>query len=529
MKKLYLLVLIFALVHIACEGEKELSADQAEVSARQPVIPVVKGKPNNVLLEISLQVKDSSLQQLTAFDFDFSGSSQLSDLSELEVFYLPQEEAQPVLFGRASDESSEQLQITGQFNLKEGTHRFVLQGLLEETSPLTNSIAVALSKVSFNGNESLSTIENTGKPQRTGHLLRSKNQEGVHTTRIPGLATTDKGTLIAVYDNRYDKSSDLQGDIDVGMSRSTDGGESWEEMKVIMDMGTFGGRPEDENGIGDPAVLFDPATNTIWVAALWLSGKPGEMAWHSSQPGMEPHETGQFVLVKSEDDGQTWSEPKNITSQVKKPEWRLFFNGPGKGISMKDGTLVFPAQFRDADGIPHSTIIYSKDAGESWKVGEGAKPETTEAQVVELLDGSLMLNMRDNRNHPNNELHDGKHGRSVAVTTDLGQTWVEHPTSREALPESTCMASLITQEVADHGQVLFFSNPNSTSNRAHMTIKASLDQGNSWKEAHQLELYEPGGFGYSCLTTIDDEHIGILYEGARDLYFQKIPIADLLD
>lgn len=96
------------------------------------------------------------------------------------------------------------------------------------------------------------------------------------------------------------------------------------------------------------------------------------ISWHtrmdSSKSGMTPEETGQFVLVKSEDDGLTWSEPINITSQIKNPKWRLFFNGPGMGISMKNGTLVFPAQYRDQNGVPHSTIVYSTDHGANWSV-----------------------------------------------------------------------------------------------------------------------------------------------------------------
>src|SRR5690625_6676596 len=78
------------------------------------------------------------------------------------------------------------------------------------------------------------------------------------------MATSNGGTLLAVYDIRRDNSGDLQGDIDVGLSRSTDGGETWEPMQVIMDMGEWGGRPQRENGIGDPAILIDRNTGTIW-------------------------------------------------------------------------------------------------------------------------------------------------------------------------------------------------------------------------------------------------------------------------
>ena len=243
---------------------------------------------------------------------------------------------------------------------------------------------------------------------------------------------------------------------------------------------------------------------------------------------MTPEETGQIVVVKSEDDGKTWSEPINITSQIKNPEWRLFFQGPGRGISMSNGTLVFAGQFKDKDQVPHSTIIYSKDHGKTWYVGTGAKTHTTEAQVVELSDGTLMLNMRDDRNRSNYELSDNYHGRSVAVTTDMGKTWIEHNTSRTALTEPNCMASIISYKDKKGKPYLFFSNPNDAKNRVNMTIKASNDEGNSWDKLPSVLLYEQAAMGYSCLTVIDNKYIGILYEGDGDLYFQKIPIKEFI-
>uniref|UniRef100_UPI003217EF17 sialidase family protein n=1 Tax=uncultured Draconibacterium sp. TaxID=1573823 RepID=UPI003217EF17 len=373
---------------------------------------------------------------------------------------------------------------------------------------------------------------------RFGHVVRQQGQDNCDTYRIPGIVTTTKGTLIVVYDARYNNSKDLQEDIDIGMSRSTDGGQTWEPMKIIMDMGEWGGKPQKLNGVGDPCILYDDETGTIWVAALWMSGATEkDMLWWASKPGISPEETGQFILAKSTDDGLTWSEPVNITEQIKKPGWQLLLQGPGRGISMENGTLVFPAQFKADIGEKaldggqytcHSTIVYSKDHGETWHIGAGAKSNTTEAQVVELENGGLMLNMRDDRNRKDKG---ETNGRAVAVTNDLGKTWITHSSSNSALPESNCMASIISADVKvgdGKKHVLFFSNPNNKLKRANMTIKASLDQGMTWPEEYQLELNEDGGYGYSCMTMIDEHTIGILYEGVKELYFQKIPVTDLL-
>jgi len=321
---------------------------------------------------------------------------------------------------------------------------------------------------------------------------------------------------------RHNGPVDLRAAVDIGMSRSTDGGRTWEPMKVIMDMGEWGGKPQDQNGIGDPSILVDHNTGTIWVAALWAHATPGKRTWNSSMPGISPYETGQFMVTRSDDDGLSWSEPVNLTPRIKDPKWYLMLQGPGKGISMSDGTVVFPAQFKDEEQIPHSTIIWSRDHGENWHIGTGAKLNTTEAQVIELDDGSLMLNMRDNN----------KGLRSVYTTNDLGKTWVLHPTSRSALIEPRCNATLIKGTFWVNGteeKLVLFANPNSTQNRDHMTIKVSMDDGMTWPEKYWLLLDEGRGRGYPSMTQIDKTSVGILYEGSQaDLVFEKLTIDEIM-
>jgi sialidase-1 len=263
------------------------------------------------------------------------------------------------------------------------------------------------------------------------------------------------------------------------------------------------------------------------VAALWIHGKSGKPAWFTSQPGIRPEETGQLILVKSEDDGHTWSEPINITDQIKNPEWFLLLDGPGMGIQMDDGTLVFPAQFKDKHQVPHATIITSKDHGITWSVGSGAKSNTTEAQVVELSDHALMLNMRDDRG-TGPEGRNGTGARSVAISRDLGKSWTEHPSSRVALAEPVCMASLINHRYQGR-DLLLFSNPFDQYDRQNITIRVSEDEGLSWSEKYYTLIDEGQGRGYSCMTSIDEDTIGILYESSQaDLVFQRIKMADLL-
>ena len=297
-------------------------------------------------------------------------------------------------------------------------------------------------------------------------VLRRQGDDKVHTYRIPGLTITPTGSLIAVFDVRHQNSGDLPGDIDIGMMRSTDNGSVWSKMQVILD---FNSEEKDSrgNGVGDPAVLVDRQTGDILVAALWSKGN---RAWDGSGPGLTPDETGQLVLSRSTDDGETWSKPINITQKItgRDPRWRLCFNGPGKGIQLRDGALVLPGQFRDAEGTPHSCFLFSSDGGDMWTISPPAIPTktpTSESQIAELADGSLLLSMRD-------ESRSGKRAWARFTWKDhlskgtWGEPWF-------TVPDPTCMASLIGYPEGP----LLFSNPNSAKQRVALTIRSSTDNG----------------------------------------------------
>ena len=216
------------------------------------------------------------------------------------------------------------------------------------------------------------------------------------------------------------------------------------------------------------------------------------------------------MMTRSRDDGRSWSTPVSLTRQVKQAEWNFTFQGPGRAITMADGTLVVPFQHQEADRTPAAGVMYSKDRGETWQVHEYAKINTTESQVAEVEPGVLMLNMRDNR----------KTGRAVYVTRDLGRTWEPHSSDGQ-LVEPVCMASLIKA-----GNLFLFSNPADAGERKNITIRVSEDGGVTWPR--QILLDEGTGWGYSCLTMIDQNTVGILYESSQaHMTFQAVQLKDI--
>lgn len=411
--------------------------------------------------------------------------------------------------------------LTGNQNLYPGVNFFWVSIEMKPEASLLTKITAEVTGVTADGQSlPVKCVSAPNVIRRLGVGVRHAGDDGAAAFRIPGLVTTNKGTLLGVYDVRYNSSVDLQEHINIGLSRSIDGGKTWEKMRLPLAFGEYGGLPAAQNGVGDPSILVDTKTNTIWIVAAWTHGMGNQRAWWSSQQGMDVNHTAQLVLVKSTDDGKTWSEPINITEQVKHPEWYFLLQGPGRGITMEDGTLVFPIQYIGKDRIPNAGIMYSKNRGETWTIHNHARTNTTEAQVAEVVPGTLMLNMRDNRGG----------SRAVYTTSDLGMTWKEHESSRTALPEPVCMASLISVKAADNvlgKDILIFSNPNTTNARKNITIKISLDGGNTW--AHQLLLDEGENWGYSCLTMVDKETIGILYESSvAHMTFQCIKLKDIV-
>ena len=117
--------------------------------------------------------------------------------------------------------------------------------------------------------------------------------------------------------------------------------------------------------------------------------------------------------MASDDDGATWSKPRDLNPMVKDPTWSAMWCSPGRGLQTRDGRLLVPSSSL-RNGVSHSQMFASNDHGKTWKTLTASGPNTNEHMVVELADGRLMANMRSRH---------GKACRAVATSSDGGQTW----------------------------------------------------------------------------------------------------------
>ena len=496
-----------------------------EATASQRVHPVLIRNEHNPLANVTVEAGNPGISA-ESFTFTLSGTDDPNDIESLQLFYSgdKQDFEAANSFGEPVGPTDE-LVFSGHQKLSLGKNVFWLSVSLRRTADLGRRIDAACTLVRTSAGEVTPTDNTPDVRKRIGVALRKHMDDGVHTYRIPALATTPKGTLLCVYDIRRRKSRDLQEDIDVGLARSTDGGQTWEPQRVIMDMGEWGGLPQEQNGVGDPGILVDQNTGEISVSAVWMWGKPGKHQWveDGSEPGYEIAKTAQFMMVRSKDDGLSWNEPQNLTRKLKQSAWWLFAPAPNQGITLSDGTLVMPTQGRDKTGYPFANITYSRDHGATWTVSNHAFSGGNECQAVELSDGSIMLNMRNDKEDT---------FRAVYVTRDLGQTWKPHETNRRALVEPNCNGSLYRFDYNEEGEskhILLFANPNATDGRHHHTMKVSFDDGMTWPEEYQILLDEGRGRGYPSISRVDDQHVGIVYEGSQaDLVFEKLSLDELL-
>jgi len=315
-------------------------------------------------------------------------------------------------------------------------------------------------------------------------FVRGENDIFLH--RIPALAVSTKGTILALCDARIELGDDLPNNIDLALRRSFDLGKTWTPIQMVAD---FPGK----EGAGDASLLVDRDTGRIWI--FYVYGPEG-IGSRESQPGLDGP-TLRLHLIHSDDDGATWSKATDLNPMVKDPAWKAVWSSPGSGFQARSGRLYFPlSQVSDAG---YSRMIYSDDHGATWQITPPMGRNTNESMCVELDDGRLMANMRGSVKK-----------RTVTLSSDQGQSW-QPMNDAEILIDPQCQASLIRYSSLSNGDDrnrLLFANPASTK-RENMSVRLSYDEGKTWPVSKTIY---PGKAAYSSLAVLPDGSVGLLYE-----------------
>ena len=340
-------------------------------------------------------------------------------------------------------------------------------------------------------------------PYLTQTDLFVSGTDGYHTYRIPASVVTPRGVLIAVCEGRRNGNHDF-GEVDILMKRSADGGATWSDRQVV---GSDPGKT-----CGNPVMVADRDTGDLWLVNCWNRVHETERDSETAQGSRRVH------VRRSADDGRTWSEPRDITDDVKPGDWTAYYTGPGRGVQLGSGRLVVPCcrkSAREADKPCWPChVIYSDDHGGAWALG-GSTDAGDESQVVELADGTLLLAIRDF----------AKSGASkTAVSRDGGLSWsrvTDAPDLRGA-PCQVCIARLTREGEQDRNRLLFSCAAGRT--RERMTVRLSYDEGRTWPVSRELHA---GPSAYSCLAVLPDGGITCFYERGERSPYEALALARL--
>jgi sialidase-1 len=248
--------------------------------------------------------------------------------------------------------------------------------------------------------------------------------------------------------------------------------------------------------LNNPCVLITPKRIFLMVQRY-----PVAVGEYTVKPGYDLTNSCSNLLLTSDDDGKTWNKPRDLTRESRPADVLTLASGPGIGIQLKSGRLVFPFNEGYGGGRWSTFALYSDDFGLTWQRGQptprpaGLQPN--EVQFVELTNGDLLQNARNQAA--------GKF-RLQARSDDRGVTWSE-ATPVPALVDPVCMGSII--RLSWTPDLIAFSNPAHPRKRERGLLRTSVDGGKTWSQGL---LLEPGSFAYSSLVSLGSRRVGVLYE-----------------
>ena len=336
-------------------------------------------------------------------------------------------------------------------------------------------------------------------------VLAARGIDGHRQYRIPALAVSARGTVLAAYDGRPNLD-DLPNTIDLLLRRSLDNGLNWEAQREIRS-GT------GLQGFGDPSLLVDRVTGRIFC----FHAAGTHAGFFEAVEGLEPEDAVQHVDISfSDDDGLSWTH-RRITAQLKRAGITGLFAAAGSGIQLQEGPWagrLIQQMVILLHGEIRAASAYSDDHGESWTLGEAAAGEANENKVVELSGGRVLLNSR------------ARGTRLQALSTDGGHSY--GPLAPvPSLPDPSDNGSIFGLPGQGTGPgVLLATNNRDADLRRNTVLSISRDEGASWRPVAAIC---PGSSAYSTGAVLADGSLGVLYEanGYSEIVFARLDAAAL--
>lgn len=460
-----------------------------------------RGNDNEEILKINLSTKGSAETTISNLVFKMTGTTDINDVEEVKLYTTGTktefDARNPftkgtILLGSTIPTNGE-ITLNTAGNLVEGNNHLWLTYKVKETALEGNKLDAEV--ISITTSEETYTFEN-GNPTGSREVLLRRTlvfapgDYGSKNYRIPAICTAADNTLVTITDKRKYNSTDLPEDIDLVCRRSTDKGKTWSEP-VTVAQGTGRGK-----GYGDAVII---KSNTGKLVALFVGGTG---LWTST-----PTNPIRAYSIESTDNGVTWTQPKDITSQIygaecsdpQRSQWKGMFFGSGQGLCTKNGRLmvVCAANIPGENGL-HNYTVYSDDDGATWKVSNRAITGGDEAKVIELNNGDILMSSRTSGN------------RLWAKSTDGGVNWGQKNSWSE-IWGNACDADIVRYTSTENGydkNRILHTLPNA-SDRRNVTMWISYDEAETWPIKKTICSEKSA---YSSITILDDGTIGVYLE-----------------
>lgn len=494
--------LILLVVNLYAEAQMSLK----NCSLMTTTTPAGRGNQDERLIAVNIETKGAENPLiLTAIKFSLPGTTDIADITKLKVWFSKD----PLKF-LPSDFLGSVVPAGGEITvnvhrvLGEGSNFLWITADISDSAKEGNYLRGTIDSVLLNGDwHRVVPSSIPGKrlilPEHI--LLFTGGDYGSKNFRIPAIKTAADGSLVVAADARINGPGDLPADIDIMIRRSTDLGQSWSEAITIADFG--------KSGASDPALVADIKTGNLLCM----------FASHQGLFQSTPDNPIRFRVCTSRDNGVTWSAPADHTSEIYLPGWHAAWLASGSAHQLRSGKIVGTIGVRLTSGPAISNfMICSDDGGKSWYVrSNAASPTGNEAKIVELDNGNLMMNIRNEQ----------PHCRKITESPDQGKTWGT-PCYAHELTDPFVNGDFIRYTSVLDGYEksrLLFSIAADSSRRQNLTVFLSYDEGKTWGIS---KVINPGPSGYSSLTVLPDGTIGCFYENGEheqyQLYFARFSL-----